>query len=244
MIGDQKGFVAIHFMSFLPLMMAVGFCLYLFLSFSDSNLEMTQICLRDQLKIQQSVKSALRSLLKLNLRAQHLRTQYHFAQLRCVAVAANPPAFAVAKAHLDMIYAQRQILDLQQKALIKMANAQIAWDQNLLKIKLAQIGQRRKNDFKAFMINEVTDLKFKPTSLSVIANDPSLAPTYSLSRNFIEDQALQFTWNLKTISQKAMGQFLPAKSEFPQSCSTTINSKETAWPTVYREVKSPWRRRS
>ncbi len=243
-MGDQKGFVTLHFISFLPLMMAVGFCLYLFLSFSDSNLEMTQTCLRDQIKIQQNVKLALHSLLKLNPRAQHLRTQYHLAQLRCLAVAAIPPALAAAEAHRDMIYAQRQILDLQQKALIKMADAQIAWDQHLLKLKLVQIGQRRKSDFKSFMINEGSDLKFKPTKLSVIANDAALAPTYSLSQNFIEDQALEFTWNLKTISQKAMARFLPANSQFPQSCSTTINSKESSWPIVYREVKSPWKLRS
>ncbi len=244
MTSGQKGFVAIHFLSFLPLLLAVGFCLYLFLSFSDSHIEMTQTCLREQLKIQQSVKSALHNLLKLNPRAAHLRTQYHLAQLRCIAVAAIPPALAVAKAHRNLIYAQRQILDLQQKALIKMANAQIAWDQNLLKLKLFQIGQRRKKDFQSFMVNEVSDLKFKPTHLSVIADDQSLAPTYSLSRNFIEDQALEFTWSLKTISQKAMAHFLPARSQFPQSCSTTINTKESAWPTVYREVKSPWKLRS
>ena len=237
----QKGFVALHFICVLPLMLAVGFGLYLFLCFSDSTTEMTQTCLRDQIQIQKNIKSSLRNLFKLNSRAQHLRVQYHTAQIRRIAAIGNPPALAAAQAHLEMIYAERQILDLQQKALIKMANTQIAWDQQTLNSKLLLIGARRKKDFQSFMLNEVTDLRFKNTRLSVTPHDQDIAPTYSFSSNFSEDQALQFTWKLKIVSQKAVAHFLSSTSQFPQSCSTTINPQEVTWPIVFRLVKSPWK---
>ena len=242
----QKGFAVLYFVAFLPLLLAVGFCLYVFLSFSDTHLETTQTCLRDQIKIQKNVKLALRQLFKLNPRANSLRAQYRLAQLRLAAAIAsgNVPAAALARWQLSQVYQQRGLLDLQQKALILTANEQIANDQMILKQRISQIGVRRENDFKNSMINKIEGLEYKKTRLAVVASDQDRAPSYSLSPHFIEDQALEFKWKLNLVSQNAVARFLPYQSQFPQSCSTTINPKEDSWPTITREVKSSWKRRS
>lgn len=242
----QTGSVALPFVCFLPLMLAIGFALYLFLSFSDSHIEMTQTCLREQIKIQQAVKKSLQSLLKLNSRALSLKAQLKAAHIRRLAAMAtlNPPAAAAAQVQIQIITGQKQLLHLQQNAIIQLANFQLAKDQQVLSSRLTQIGEHRKKSFQSFMSNEISGLKYKKTTLAVVASDSGIAPTYSLSQNFIEEQALEFTWHLKMISQKAIAQFLVSENNFPQSCSTTINSKEARWPTVTREVKSWWKLRS
>lgn len=225
-------------------MLTVGFCLYLFLSFSDSHIEMTQTCLRDQIKIQENVKKALRDLLKLNPRALRLKDQFELAQARRTAalLAMNSPAAAAAQAQIEVLSAERQILDLQQKAIIKMTNMQIALDQQLLNSKLLQLNFQRKKAFQSLLTNEIQGLKFKPTQLAVAANSAEVAPAYSLAPHFMDDQALEFTWELKMFTEGAVAAFLHSKATFFQSCSTTINSEEETWPTINREVRSPWKR--
>ena len=242
---NQRGFAALHFISFLPLMLAVGFCLYFFLSFSDSHIEMSQTCLREQIKIQESVKKSLRALFKLNPRALRLKAQYKIAFAKHVAAIAsmNGAAIAATQAHLQKISTQRQLLDLQQKVIINMENAKISSDQQILKKHLSQIGERRSKDFQSFMINKIQHLQFKPRRLAIVASDKDLAPTYSLSPNSIEDQALEFTWDLNTVSQNVMAVFFSSNSRYPQNCSTTINFKEEKWPTIKHEVRSLWKPR-
>jgi hypothetical protein len=241
---SEQGFALIHLICFLPVLLAVGFALYLFLSFSDTHLELSQTCLKEQIKIQENIKRSLRELLKLNHPSAQLKAQYLAAQAQYLAstAAGNAPMAALALANIHTIQAQRQVLSLQQRALILAANQQTETDQQSLKHQLEAVGDRRHIGFKMFMGLEIQNLQYKPAPLAITPDAQDLAPTYSLSKNFSEDQALEFRWDLRTSSQKAAGFFLPMKNHFLQSCSTTINAKEAAWPTVTRQVKSLWKR--
>jgi hypothetical protein len=237
---SQKGFAAVYLLCFVPLLLALLFAVYMYFTYSDSHLELTQSCLVEQIETQEKVKRSLKTLLSLNPKAIRLKAQYETAVLhmRAAAASGNTAAFTAAQLRVSYIWNQRMLLDLQQKSIINSANFYLQSQQSQLFLKLQREALARKNKFGFFAQTDVKDLKFKPVKLAVVPASKDIAPVYQLSENFIEDQALEVTWILKLKARPPVSLFLPVETSSPQSCSTTINNKEDSWPTVTREVKS------
>ena len=237
---NQRGLATVYVLYLIPLLLAVFYALYLLFGFSDSNLEMTQTCLKEQIKIQEQVKKSLRSLFSLNKKAQSLRAQYHRAKLQYVAAQStgNSPAATAARVKMSILWEKRVLLDLQQKSLIKATNSFIRSSQEALNLKMHRLSKDHEERFAYFLKLKVTDLNYKDVSLAVRPDMEGPAPTYSFKNNFLEDQALEVSWTLKAESQGVSANFLPSNSSYNQKCSTTINHKENEWPTVTVRGKS------
>jgi hypothetical protein len=239
MTKSQRGFSSIHLLCFLPVLLAIAYALYFFFIFSTSHQYMTQTCLKEQIKIQEDVKTALRSLFKLNPKAQKLRLQYQAAKGRYLAAQASMNAAATAAAFAQMTYilSQRRLLDLHQRNIIKSINFHIQISQIKLQMNLERSGRERTANFFSFADFKIRNLRFKKVELAVKPNIPDWAPTYSTSENFLNDQALEFSWHLLLSGRGPAKMFLPVSTSFPHTCSTTINTAEDKWPTVTRRVK-------
>lgn len=237
---SARGSASIYLITLIPIILATSFALYMIFGISESNLDLNQSCLREQIMIQENVKRSLRALLKLNVRAKNLRSQYSKAkrQLLIATASLNSPAITAARFKLSVIMSQRILLDLHQKSIIRVANIYLSSSQTRLKEKITLLALEKRKRFKIFVDYSVENLRSKKTELAIVADSDGPAPSYSLSQNFIEEQALELTWTLSTETQGVLGRFLPVSSRFNQFCSTAINNKEDEWPTVIRRANS------
>lgn len=240
---NQKGFALIFLISFLPLVLAATFCLYMFFTFSKSDTELAHTCHKEQILILEKVKTSILQLLALNPKAYRLRHKTLRAQerLKIASRTANPIIIAAAVAHLAMILNERRELDAQQKSIIKSANAFINSGQESLKLQLAGRMYGQSSAVRSFAALDVSQLKTKKTVLAVKPDFPDLAPAYQTKNNFSAEQALELSWRIRLGPKGATKKFLPFSQDFRKTCSTTIQLKETSWPIVIREVKSLWK---
>jgi hypothetical protein len=243
---SEKGSASLYLIYITPVLMAAVFVLYFVFSFSDTNLELTNTCLKEQLKIQEQVKKSLHSLFALNPKAESLRMQYRKAKLQLIAAQAsgNSAAAAAARLKMSILWQKRCLLDLQQKSLIQAVNSYLHSSQIRLLRKMSSLSSEKEIQFSFLANLSVKHLKFKTVTLAVTPDSKEPAPVYSFSENFLEEQALEMTWNLKFESHGISANFLTSSADYPQSCSTTINNQEDTWPTVTRRVKSSWKRSS
>lgn len=246
MIKKQNGSINIVFLSLLPVFLALAYAIYLYLSFSDSHLEISQHCLEKQIALHEDTKKTLRALFKLNPKAMALRAQYYSIQTKMAALAAsgNFAAASALRAKLALVSKKRQLLDLEQKSLIQSINAHIHITQLKMQMDLNQEMSKRRSRFQVFADFKVKNVTFKSVKLAVKRDDPGPAPTYNFSENFLNDQALELKWDMEIASNAILKPFFNSDSRFSQSCSTTINHKEAQWPTVTREVRSLLKRSS
>ncbi len=243
---SNKGSISIYLLSLIPLIMAAMYVLHVLFGFSESNFEVTQKCIKEQIKMQEQIKKSLRSLFKLNPKAEGLRAKYLKArkELALAMASMNAGAISAARAKVSLIWSKRVLLDLEQKSIIRSINLYLHASQNSLKSELLSVARGNQKQFQLLADYDISDLKLRDVKLSVVADSAAPAPVYSFSKNFPEEQALEMTWVLKLETRGPAAQFLPVSSRFKQTCSTTINHKEEEWPTVMRKVNLSLKRSS
>lgn len=223
----------------LPVLLAFVFAISWLLGFFMIESKVTALCLKNQIELQELSKTVILRLFKLNPKAKKLRTQYLLALKRYqVALASgNPAAIAVSKAQLDLIFQQRQLLELEQRTEIQTVNNRILSSLAEFEKDLTEQNQIQKASFQSFLNIKIEPLTYKKTRLAVEPVDQDVAPVYQLSKNFIEDQTMSFSWRFHINSEAVTRHFFPFKQNFTKGCATTINSKEAPWTIVLTRDK-------
>lgn len=237
---NSRGFVVSFLLILLPGLLAVVFAISWLLGFFMIESKVTTLCLKNQIELQELSKTVILRLFKLNPKAKKLRAQYALALKRHqVALASgNPAAIAVSRAQLDLVFHQRQLLGLEQRTEIQTVNNRILSSLADFEKNLIEQNQIQRASFQSFLDIKIEPLTYKKTRLAVEPVDLDVAPVYQLTKNFIEDQTMSFSWRLQINSDAVTRHFFAFKQNFTKGCATTINSKEVPWTVVLKRDKS------
>lgn len=238
--SNQKGFVTVWALAFLPCLFVMGLGLLLTQYLTTNWKQSVHICRTELLVTQETAARHLKTLLHLNPAALALRISMKQAQIQYASAVAtaNPTLAAVFLLRIASIHRKQKALDKMQKVIIARANSEMS--SGLLAVQTKIREQNRRNQGRlpdSFSFDVITyPLNFK--SLAVKPDLPDIAPLYELRQNFEAEQNLSVSWRSSFAVQSKMEKpWFQNRNRKKDSCSVTLKSVQNRFESVLVEDK-------
>ena len=235
-----KGFALILMLSLIPVMTSGILLTFATLMVLEADLALKYSCRLTGLQGQKKVAPLLKNLLHLNKNALQLRIMETQA-LQQLAMNPNPAAKIAAELRLQKIRAKQEVLDVQQKEIIKHGNAILLSAFELTQQKLKIISTQNQSILLRF---QLLSLDGRAPLLAVHPTMVGLAPTYGPLPTFEEDQALAHSWQYQVTVARPFSKFLHGDFKINKSCAVTLKKEGESWiPQIAKAKflsKSAW----
>lgn len=234
MIHNQKGFVGVFLIAFLPLIISLLLLFYHTLAMVKIEQNVLHQCRKLQIEDLNKTKEIINKILKLNPRALQLRFKYKMALVKLALAYAseNPVAIAAAHKHLHSVQAQRELLETTQQSFFKAG--QFILVQNQMRV----LAQSQIEFLKTSnLINLYFDLKMipqisPPQKIQLVPDLPETAPIYKTPDDYEKLQALVQKWIIAYSPKGFIGKYLSGVFQYQISCSTTLSPERDEWQII------------
>lgn len=240
MIKNQKGFALVITLSLLPALLAGFFLSWAAIAFIRQDLGIKYSCRAEGIAGQKKVAPLLEKLLALNSKAKKLKLKLNLAEA-ALAIAPDPASRTAAKAKVESIKLERQVLDMQQKGIILNSNALLSVAHTKTRLAIRGRVTKLSNTFLSLGHSSVNG---RAPTLAVRPDYADTAPTYSPAPDFSTTQALAHEWHYSAQLAAPYSYFLPGNFEFRKACAVTLISEGKKWiPQITKarfSLKSVW----
>lgn len=231
---NKNGFVAISFLTLVPLFLMGIFVLATVLQMNLARNKIENSCLMAQNQSFFRQRQRLIQLLKLNPEAKKLTLEKTATQLRIATAAASLqwPAVMALKIKLEKIILQQQALAQKQLQILMQADEEFLRRQiQIIKnIRLMQ-GQILRRAEPLWHL-EFSQPSSRDLHLAVQPANSDIAPIYDLKMNFEEKQTWRVHWKMKMRSGLTMKRFLDFNYEVDQQCAMTLKPSKNTFSIV------------
>lgn len=214
--SGQTGFVVVSLVALIPFLLILMTVIAAGQLAMKRKLTAQALCVGEGLRLQSSLRSTLKELMKLNPQARTLRMERVAAERAVYSALAtgNAPGLAAARAALAAVQAAQSALALRQQSLFARGRWLRLQSQNKLKVQLRTL---RVENFKSE--------EFYPRALAVEPKPPaSQTPDYIPVVGFPRAQNHRFSFTVEL-----GGVLLPLRWRQPAKCEVTLKGEENQW---------------
>lgn len=239
----QDGFALALILAILPAVIAALVLAFCLVGFTQNDLALKYQCREHGRRGQKITAPLLETLLALNPLSRQLRLQQIKAlqDITAATIAKNPVALAAATKRYMAIRKKQELLDSKQRQLIKQSNFILGQSHAAATRQLRSTAIAMSNSFIQLRL---LSIKGHPPKLAVRPDQADLAPTYSPSTDFENDQALAHEWQYRFFVRTPFSYFLPGNFVFQKACAVTLRKEKSQWkPTITKgkfSLKSVW----
>jgi hypothetical protein len=230
-INSERGFATVLLMTLVPLVLAMGAAGFFTFAFLKEDLATLNVCRAEQLQVQDKVARIMMKLFRWNPRALRLRKQQARAEeeLEAAIATGDVPEIAAANAKLIVIFGQRELLALDQKALIASANLALKAGN----VHSAQLirgeWQAHHRPLRSWLDGAIAMGPSTAPELAIVPDIPDTAPAYEPAADFENKQSWSQTWTVQFKVIGGFSHFLNYGGHFARSCTTSIYPERQKW---------------
>jgi hypothetical protein len=173
----------------------------------------------------------------MNILSTTLRIGEATARIAAEAGSATPAAPALWAA-VDVIHAQREVLDKVQKGIIQAVNIYIQIEKTRLLLKFNSAGHSMTSQWSQYLNAFIIVRPDGDTKMAVKAETSDLAPNYGLTQGYKREQTVAYKWQLKMATRNDSQQFVKSTNQFELFCGTNPNQEENTWSIEITKDKS------
>lgn len=242
MIRNEKGFALAMTMALLPFLIAGFFLAWASVGFVQQDLALKYACRSEGIAGQKKVAPNLAKLLKLNPDAKRLKEELVEIDREIeFAIVHNQAALPGLSARRLVVEGKRLTLDIKQTKLIQESNRSLKSAHSLGR---SEIQSNASSTSTSFINLKMGSISGKAPKLAVRPDYPDIAPTYSPTFDFANEQALAHEWQYTATIARPFSLFLPGQFNFKKACAVTLKKELTQWtPQIIKarfSLKSVW----
>lgn len=237
---NYQGFLTIHTLMLIPILMTLTFGLSWFLSLMMMKQKIYKVCFNEPMISQKKANEYIDQLLILNPVANQLRFRQKALEIELIAAIAGLPETTglviKLKHEIQAIFEQRVQIDRRQKQILNLGK--ILLTQTKFQTLEALNSSFRNLSSNWLWIHWKANVWSKAKArLAVRPLNPDIAPSYELDQPFERNQSLDFSLQIEVSLAEPFNQWIHQKFEVNEVCSTTIDSQKSPRQILIKKGK-------